>query len=128
MSKKPFVILFAVLFLAAAGYVCVAYYSQVFAKTVQGRILKVERITQPGAVIANGEIPNRALFSFAVSVQDQADHLIYTAATEDTRWATVAPSRCAIARFFPYPPWHLEKRGTYFGAQLVEELECPAAP
>ena len=125
MFKKPLLILFVLVLLGVSGYVGTVYYSQIFAKDVQGKILKVERLTQQGAVIStNAAVPEKVYFSFAVAVQDSKDGHIYAAATEDTRWAVVTEGKCADARFFPYPPWHMEKRGTFFGAQLIQMFDC----
>jgi hypothetical protein len=105
--------------------VCVRFYEFVFAKTINGEILKVERVTQPEALIASGKaIPAEQLFSMGIAIRDEKGE-IHTASSEDRQWSVAQAGQCAEARFFPYPPWDLESAGTYHGARLIRLYDCP---
>jgi hypothetical protein len=112
------------LVLAAAIVVCVRFYSYVFAKTVSGKVVGVERVLQPSTIIqgAPGNLASQ-IFSFAIAIQDDHGEL-HTATSEDRQWAVVQKDQCAEAKFFPYPPWDLSKGGTYFGARLIRLWDC----
>ena len=123
--RKWIALLIVVLTACAAGFVCVKFYSYVFAKTVEGEIIKVERVSQPEAVIASGRaIPAEQLFSFGVAIRD-AKGEIHTASSEDRQWAVAQAGQCADARYFPYPPWDLDKAGTFHNARLLRLYDCP---
>jgi hypothetical protein len=123
---KKYVALAIVLVIAAtAVFVCVRFYSYVFAKTIDGEVVKVERVTQPEAVIASGRnIPAEQLFSFGIAIRDPKGE-IHTASSEDRQWSVVQAGQCAQARYFPYPPWDLDKAGTYHNARLLRLYDCP---
>ena len=124
--KKIIVLLFLFLVISAGGYLTVKYYSYVFAKTVDGQIEGIERVTDPTAVVGiNGNTVPQQLYSFAVAIRDTKSKEIITASSEDRQWAVVRKGQCAQARFFPYPPWVFDKAGTYFGARLVRLYDCP---
>lgn len=123
--KKYLALLFVVIALGAAAYIGIAYYPYVFAKSVEGEIIKVERVSTPDAIIASGrQIPASQMFSFAVAIRGK-DGEIHTASSEDRQWAVAQVGQCARARLFPYPPWQLDKGGTYYGARLEKLYDCP---
>jgi hypothetical protein len=105
------------------------FYSYIFARSVTGEVVGIERLTQPGGIITGGALTNNqvtaALFSFAVAVKDK-DGEIVTASSDDRRWAVVEKGGCVEARFFPYPFWEIDKAGTYFRVRLVRQFNCPA--
>src|SRR4051794_28626342 len=109
MNMKK-VIVMALVFgiLGLVGFYGVRYYSFIFAKTVHGKVLRVERVNTAEAIIASKNVPTAQLFSFSVAIQDSKGE-IHTASTEDRQWAVVSIGQCADAKFFPYPPWQLEK-------------------
>lgn len=114
------------LILVGAGFVCVRYYGYIFAKTIKGKIVKVEKVSPVGTLITGGgDVPKQQLFSFAVALKDETTNEIHTASSEDRQWAVVQPGQCAEAKFFPYAPWELDKAGTYYGARLVKLFDCP---
>lgn len=128
--KLKLTIVFLLLALILAGFVGYKFYPYIFAKTIQGEVIGVERITQPAAIINNTEKPLTAteMFSFAVAVKDTKSGEIFTGSSEDRQWAVVNKGQCAIAKFFPYPFWSLEKSGTYFGTRLIQLYECSNPP
>ena len=130
MKFKGF-LLFFVVATVLAGIVGYKFYSYIFSKTVQGKVVGVERITQPGAIINNATSSapsNTQMFSFAIAVQDSKTDEIYTGSSEDRQWAVVQKGQCAVAKFFPYPFWSLDKAGTYFGTRLIQLYECSNKP
>jgi hypothetical protein len=124
MKKKLFLAAVA-LILAVSGFVCTQYYSYVFARTVEGKIVGVENVIQPTTIVQG--MPGKGLppqiFSYAVGIQDDKGEIV-TASSEDRQWAVVQKGQCAVAKFFPYPPWDLSKSGTYFGARLLRLSDC----
>jgi hypothetical protein len=123
--KKYVAILILLLLLGVTGFVCVRFYSFVFAKTVSGEILRVERVNQNETIIAGTrDVPASQLFSFGVAIRDGKGE-IHTASSEDRQWAVAQSGQCADARFFPYPFWDFEKAGTYFNARLIRLYDCP---
>ena len=116
----PFLIL---LLLVGTFYVVGNYYSFIFSKTIKGEIVRVERVNTAEAIIASGNVPASQLFSFAVAIRDDQGE-IHTSSTEDRQWAVVSVGQCAEAKFFPYPPWKLDKARTYFGARLERLFDC----
>ena len=109
------------LFTALAGYVTVRFYSYLFAVKVDGKIVSVERVTSPTAILGN--LSASQIYSFAVAIKDKNGE-IFTASSEDRQWAVAKNDMCVVAKFFPYPPWDFDKAGTYFGARLVKLKEC----
>lgn len=117
-----------ILILTLIGFILVKYYSVIFSVSVKGEITAVEKIEVPVAVVAGAEaradIPTK-VFSFAVGIKDQKTGIIHTASSEDRQWAVAQKGQCAEAEFLPYPPWNFEKKGTYFGARLIQLQDCP---
>jgi len=110
--------------LGGGAYAIFSFYPYIFAKTINGHILNIERVTAPDAIIASGrDVPPEQLFSIAISIKDRAGE-IHTASSEDRQWAVVRVGQCTEAKFFPHPPWNLQKSGTYYGARLLRLYEC----
>jgi hypothetical protein len=116
--------LFAVLFVIGIGTLVFRFYGYIFAKSIVGVIVKVERVNENQMIIANStQNPSAQIFSYAVAVKDSKGE-IHTASSEDRQWAVAQSGQCADAKFFPYPPWQLDKSGTYHGARLLRLYEC----
>lgn len=127
--KKVGGIIIAVLGFVVIVFILVNWYSFIFAKTVVGTVAAVERVDAPMAIItSDGSKPNNQVFSFAVSVKDHKSNEIFTASSEDRRWAVVKAGQCAEVKFLPYPPWSLTREGGYFGARLIRLYECTENP
>ena len=124
--KKMIRSVVAMALFAIVGFVVVNYYSYIFAKVVIGEVIRVEHVSQTEAVIASRSTPSYQLFSYAIAIRDHQG-VIHTASSEDRQWAVVSPGQCAKAKFFPYPPWRLDKGNTYFGARLEELKDCSKA-
>lgn len=108
-----------------ASVICVKYYEYVFARTIQGKIMQVERVSPPEAIITGGRpVPSDQLFSFAVAIRAESGE-IFTSSSEDRQWAVAASGQCVEARLYPYAPWDLGKGGTYHGARLRRLFDCP---
>jgi hypothetical protein len=124
-GKLLVVFVFLVLVGAIAGVISFKYYDYVFAKTVTGQIVDVERVNRNETIITSGaNVPASQIFSFAVAVRDSKGE-IHTASSEDRQWAVAQKGQCAETKFYPYPPWDLNKSGTYHGARLIRLFDCP---
>lgn len=110
----------AILLILGLAFVLVTYYPYIFARSVTGEVVAIERVDAPMAILSgsNGQPPNQ-IFSFALGIEDKKTKEIVTASSEDRRWAAVEKGNCATAKFFPYPPWRIDKFGTYFNARLI---------
>lgn len=103
--------------LAFTGY----FYSYIFSKTVEGKIVSVERVA-PTVAYVDGHGSQSAM-SFGVAIKtDSGD--IMTASSEDRQWAAAKEGYCVEAKYYPYPPWYLQKGGTYHDARLLRMYEC----
>lgn len=113
-----------VLILLAIGYSLINYWPYIFAKTVTGKVLRVERVTEVTALINMPQAVDPAqMYSFAVSIRDDRGE-IWTSSGDDRKWAVVQAEQCVEARFYPYPPWELGKSGTYNNARLIRIFDC----
>ena len=102
------------------GSVVVAFnFSYFFSKKVVGEISDVRQLEQTSLVVTGASVPTSQIRSLAVAVRHGKTGEIYTASTEDRQWIVAKPGQCVIALFYPYPPWNLEKAGTYFNARLL---------
>jgi hypothetical protein len=108
-----------------AAYVCVTQYSFVFAKIVIGEIVAVEKVVENMAIIGSRQADPAQLFSYAVAIRTK-DGEIITASSEDRQWALAQKGQCAESKFYPYPPWDLDKAGTYHNARMTRLFDCPA--
>lgn len=116
----------ALVIVIAGTFIVVKFYPYLFAKTIVGEVVKVERVNKPDTIVSagGGEITKEQLFSFAVAIKDSAG-AIHTASSEDRQWAVVEAGKCAEAKFFPYAPWQLDRAGTFYGARLLTYSDCP---
>jgi hypothetical protein len=124
MRKFTFVLVCVALFLGAV-YVFTNYYSYIFATTVEGQVLGVDRVTQPTMIMGQAAVnANNVLYSFAVAVRTK-DGEIFSGSSEDRQWAIVQTGHCVTAKFYPYAPWDLDKGGTYFNVRMQKLHDCP---
>ncbi len=120
---KKFVRFFIFIVISAAlCFVYVEYYHYIFSRKITGEVVEVERVTDPTAII--GRVTTAQIFSFAVAIKEKTGDIM-TASSEDRQWALVRRGMCVDAVYYPYPPWNLDKAGTYYNARLVRLMECP---
>ncbi|HEY8270066.1 MAG TPA: hypothetical protein VIG33_04210 [Pseudobdellovibrionaceae bacterium] len=127
--KKFVFISFSMVGLGILLFIFVNWYSYIFSVRIDGEIYGVERVEAPMAVLTTeGAKPAPQVFSYAVAVRDSKTGEIFTASSEDRRWAVVQKGQCAEVKFLPYPPWSLTRSGSYFGARLIRLYDCPKKP
>lgn len=102
-------------------------YPYIFSRTVQGEVLTVERVNlnvalMQGAGGANEKLSSE-LYSFAIAIKEKSGEIV-TSSAEDRQWAAVQSGQCAVAKYYPYPPWVLDKAGTYHKARLLKLFDC----
>ena len=114
--------LMVVIIIGIVGALFYFGYSYIFSRVITGEITGAKQVLDSMAVISTADpknqIPTKA-FSFAIAVRDMKTGEIVTGSSEDRQWAAVKEGQCAKAEFFPYPPWQLNKAGTYFGVRLL---------
>ena len=124
-AKKSLQMFIVFIVLILAGYIFINYYSYIFSRHVKGVIEKVERVELNVALMqteGTGKV-NPQLYSFAVAIKEPNGEIV-TASSEDRQWAVVKEGQCAEAKFYPYPPWSLDKANTYHGARLEKLTDC----
>lgn len=125
INKLKLVVGCLILLTLAATFISVEYYTYVFARHITGEVIAIDRVTQPNTIIGGGNaLPSSQVFSFAIAIRNH-DGEIVTASSEDRQWAVVEKGQCVEAKYFPYPPWQLDKAGTYANARLLRLFDCP---
>jgi hypothetical protein len=124
---------FLVSFLVIVGLALFFGYPYIFSRKVIGVVTGVSNLTENVAVLAGssntGPQTTAKVFSFAVAVRDTKTSEIVTGSSEDRQWGVVKEGQCAQAEFFPYPPWKLDKAGTYYGVRLLKLFDsCDNLP
>ena len=122
--KKFLYLLLLVVFVIAVGWIVEHNYSLIFSRSVSGEVVDVQHVNANVAVVNQSGDQNDALFSFAIAIRDEKG-VIFTASSNDRRWAVVKPGFCADVVFYPFPPWDLSNGGTYSNARLVHMRDCP---
>lgn len=102
------------------------FYSYIFARTVKGRIENVARVTEVTALIGTRNLTESQMYSFSVSIRQPNGEML-TATSEDRQWAVAKSGLCVEAKYYPYPPWDLQKAGTYFNARLLMMADCSSS-
>lgn len=123
--KKYLLFLFAIAILLSAIILVVNYYGFIFSRKVIGVVERVEKVQINVALMQtnSNEALNPQLYSFAVAIKEASGEIV-TASAEDRQWAVVQAGQCAEAVFYPYPPWRLDKAGTFHGARLEKLTDC----
>lgn len=116
--KKWFmsILIFIVLVSLVSGYLI--FYSYIHKRTIVGPVNGVKQLLENTAFVAGSQDPSTKIYSFAVGVKDHKTGEIVTGSTEDRQWGVVKEGQCVEAEFFPYPPWNLQKAGTYFNVRV----------
>lgn len=111
----------------------VEFYPYLFSKNVTGLIENVDRVPINVAMMVGNQEKgqqqvNPQLYSYAVAIRDSESKRIYTASSEDRQWAVAEKGKCVEAKLLRYPPWKLDKAGTFYGARLLELYDCSTEP
>lgn len=120
-------VILGVIFIFILSFVFVAYYSYIFSRKVTGVVIDVQKVELSNAIVGGMTKGNGSelafLHSFAIAIKEASGEIV-TASSEDRQWAVVKAGQCVEAKFFPYPPWNLEKSGSYHGARLLKLEDC----
>jgi hypothetical protein len=121
--------IFIILLVGLIPLTIILFYPYIFSKTIVGQITAVERVNMPLTLLTSpNNTPPSQIFSFAVGIKEEVSGEIFTASSEDRQWAAAEKGLCVKAKFFPYPPWKLDKSGTYYGARLLRLYDCHSKP
>ncbi len=121
------ILIFVGILVAASVYM--VYYSYFHSRTVIGPVSGVKQLLENTAILAGNQDPSSKIYSFAVGVKDTKTQEIVTGSSEDRQWGVVKDGQCVEAVFFPYPPWNLQKAGTYFNVRVHKLYDnCDALP
>ncbi|MBL7543238.1 MAG: hypothetical protein JNL11_05450 [Bdellovibrionaceae bacterium] len=116
--KKLLMSVGIVIILAGLGIAYVLFYPYIHARTVMGEVNGVKQLLENTAFIAGSADPTNKIYSFAVGVKEHATQEIVTGSSEDRQWGVVREGQCVEAVFYPYPPWNLQKSGTYYNVRV----------
>lgn len=116
--KKWMKSVFVFIFLVGLAFGYVVFYPYIHARTVLGPVNGVKQLHENAAIIAGSMDPTTKIYSFAVGVKDNSTQEIVTGSSEDRQWGVVKEGQCVEAKFFPYPPWNLNKAGTYYNVRV----------
>jgi hypothetical protein len=123
---KYFKILLISLFVLVTFYLLIEFYPFIFSRKVVGVLDAVERVNINVSLLQTGNTHvNPEFFSFAIGIKEKSGEIV-TSSAEDRQWMAAKPGLCVEARYYPYPPWRLDKSGTYFGARLLKMHDCSA--
>lgn len=125
MTTFRAVLLWTILVVTVCGVITfvIINWSWVFAKHIHGEIIDVQRVTNPTAIM--GKVSDQQIHSYAILIQNDDDKKLYTARSDDQQWQVARRGYCVDALLYVYPPWNLEKSGTYFGARMNQMILCP---
>jgi hypothetical protein len=104
----------------------ISLWSFAFQRKVVGVVENVQRVQLNVSLLQNSDSRTPVageMFSFSVAIKEPTGEIV-TASSEDRQWAVVKPGQCAEAIYYPYPPWELDKSGTYFKARLIKLSDC----
>ena len=123
--KKVIILLLLLAVYLGGIFLVIRFYPFLFSKNIYGKVEAIERVESGAAILTtrSGQIPSQA-FSFAIAIRQDSSGEIFTGSSEDRQWATIEKDHCVEARFFPYPPWNLEKSGTYHNVRLEKRFDC----
>lgn len=109
--------------IVGAGAFTISNYSWVFAKRVHGRILNVERVTDPNAIIS-ARVTEAQMHTYAILIQGD-DGKLYTANSANSRWEVAKTGYCVDALLYREPFWKTKSANTFADARLDELSLCP---
>ena len=109
--------------LVGVGALVISNYSWVFAKRIHGRIINVERVTDPNAIIS-ARVTEAQMHTYAILIQGE-DGKLYTANSANSRWEVAKKGYCVDALLYPEPFWRVRIANTYTEARLDELSLCP---
>lgn len=120
---------FSMITISLLIWIFIFNWSFVFKKRVVGEVVAVEKVAGTLTVITNSQDSiNPQAFSFSIAIKDLNSNEIHMASTEDRQWAAVQKGNCAVAAFFPYPPWNFKKGTTDHNARLIKNFQdCSVA-
>ena len=111
---------------AAALAFVVKEYSWVFSKRIKGKVLDVQRVTNPEAIFSSN-VTDAQIHSYSVLIQGE-DGKLYTSSSEDRQWQVASKGYCVEALLYRYPPWNLQKANSFFNARIIELSLCDGKP
>ena len=115
-------VIFVFIFVLVSLYL--VYFPYIHQRHVVGQVKGVKQIFEAAAIVpTTGGEPSTKIYSFAVAVEDSKSSEIVTGSTEDRQWGVVKEGQCVEAIFFPYPPWNLQKAGTYYNVRIKKLFE-----
>ncbi len=116
-------ILVLILIVVGVFIFVIANYDWVFSKRITGEVVAVERVTDPAAIFS-ARMTDAQMYSYSVLIKGDDGHL-YTSSSEDRQWQVIKKGYCVDALLYRYPPWNLDKAGTFYNARVKDVKICP---
>jgi prepilin-type N-terminal cleavage/methylation domain-containing protein len=94
-----------------------------FRKNCEGRVTGISNLSGQVSTIVTGRnnVFPGAAFSFAVEMSVGNEIVNFSA--EDRQFATIEKGDSISVAIFKYPPWVLDKAGTYHGGRLLRKYK-----
>ena len=106
--------------------IVINFYGYIFSRNVEGIVENIEKVQLNVALMqttgGTGEISPQ-MYSYSVGIKEKSGEIV-TASAEDRQWGVPVKGQCLLANYYPYPPWELNKAGTYHNARLLKLWEC----
>ena len=118
-----FKVLALVIVILAVGSLVISNYEWVFSKNITGKVLDVQRVTDPSALVS-ARATEAQMHSYSILIQGE-DGKLYTSASIDQQWQVVRKGYCVEALFYRNPPWKLDQANTFFNARVKQVTICP---
>lgn len=125
--KSLILVLIGALVILLASGLFIQHYSWIFAKNIRGEVIEIESSAIPSTPPANGSSETASTTVFTVLIE-ASDGKMYTSTTTDEQWKVVRKGYCVQVLLYRYPPWDLERAGTFFNARLRQLYRCDEAP
>lgn len=124
--KSLIVVLIGAFVILLASGLFIQHYSWLFAKRIRGQVIEIESSAVPSTQTTNGSSETAPTTVFTVLIE-ASDGKMYTSTTTDEQWKVVRKGYCAQVLLYRYPPWDLERAGTFFNARLRQLYRCDEA-
>ena len=93
-----------------------------FRSTHTGTVVECASLTPQMIVNNTRSVATNPVYSFAVNIQGEEGQIL-SFSSEDRQFAACNKGDVIRVLVFKYPPWNLDKSGTYYGGRLLQKLK-----
>jgi prepilin-type N-terminal cleavage/methylation domain-containing protein len=93
-----------------------------FRKNCIGKVTNISNLSgQVTTIVGKNNVYPGAAFSFAIEMSANNEFVNFS--SEDRQFATIEKGDSISVAFFKYPPWNMDKAGTYYGGRLLKKYK-----